>query len=75
MQFAPTITGHPNKIGFIDPSLISKKISINIRKQLLEGSGKESLFLCGARQTGKSTLLKQLFPDELLSPILLLVLL
>ena len=36
-----------------------------IRKQLLEGSGKESLFLWGARQTGKSTLLKQLFPDAL----------
>ena len=25
IQFAPTITGHPNKIGFIDPSLNSKK--------------------------------------------------
>lgn len=36
-----------------------------IRKQLFEGSGKESLFLWGARQTGKSTLLKQLFPDAL----------
>ena len=46
-----------------------------IRKQLLEGSGKESLFLWGARQTGKSTLLKQLFPDALVSPILHLVLL
>jgi predicted AAA+ superfamily ATPase len=37
--------------------------------------GKESLFLWGARQTGKSTLLKQLFPDALLLPILLQVLL
>jgi predicted AAA+ superfamily ATPase len=46
-----------------------------IRKQLLEGSGKESLFLSGARQAGKSTLLKQLFPDEQLSPILLQILL
>lgn len=36
-----------------------------IRKQLFEGSGKESLFLWGARQTGKSTLLKQLFPNAL----------
>jgi predicted AAA+ superfamily ATPase len=36
-----------------------------IRKQLLEGSGKESLFIWGARQTGKSTLLKQLFPDAI----------
>ena len=32
----------------------------------MEGSGKESLFLRGARQTGKSTLLKQLFPDEVI---------
>jgi len=48
-----------------------------IRKQLLEGSGKvkESLFLWGARQTGKSTLLKQLFLDEQLSPIPLQILL
>ena len=65
IQFAPTITGHPNKIGFIDPSLNSKKNAMFMRKQLLEGSGKESLFLWGARQTGKSTLLKQLFPDAL----------
>ncbi len=35
------------------------------RKQTFEGSGNESLFLWGARQTGKSTLLKQLFPDSL----------
>jgi len=34
-----------------------------LRKQLLEGSGSESLFLWGARQTGKSTLLKMLFPE------------
>jgi predicted AAA+ superfamily ATPase len=75
IQFAPTITGHPNKIGFIDPSLNSKKNAMFIRKQLLEGSGKESLFLWGARQTGKSTLLKQLFLDEQLSPIPLQILL
>lgn len=36
-----------------------------IRKQILEGSGNESLFLWGARQTGKSTLLKHLFPDAI----------
>jgi predicted AAA+ superfamily ATPase len=36
-----------------------------IRKQLFVGSGNQSLFLWGARQTGKSTLLKQLFPDGL----------
>ncbi len=36
-----------------------------IRKQIFAGSGVESLFLWGARQTGKSTLLKQLFPDSL----------
>ena len=35
------------------------------RKQLFLGSGQESLFLWGARQTGKSTLLKTLFPDGL----------
>jgi len=35
------------------------------RKQLFLGSGRESLFLWGARQTGKSTLLKTLFPDAL----------
>jgi predicted AAA+ superfamily ATPase len=36
-----------------------------IRKQLFQGSGLESLFLWGARQTGKSTLLKEIFPDSL----------
>lgn len=36
-----------------------------IRKQILEGSGNESVFLWGARQTGKSTLLKHLFPDAI----------
>lgn len=36
-----------------------------IRKQLFLGSGLESLFLWGARQTGKSTLLKEIFPDSL----------
>ena len=35
------------------------------RKQLFLGSEQESLFLWGARQTGKSTLLKKLFPDAL----------
>lgn len=34
-----------------------------IRKQNLQGLGGESAFLWGARQTGKSTLLKVLFPD------------
>lgn len=34
------------------------------RKQVLAGRGKESCFLWGARQTGKSTLLKELFPDS-----------
>ncbi len=36
-----------------------------IRKQVFEGAGKESLFLWGARQTGKSTLLKSLFPEAI----------
>lgn len=42
-----------------------------LRKQVLEGSGNESLFLWGARQTGKSTLLKSLFPDALWFDLLL----
>lgn len=33
------------------------------RKQIFEGLGRESAFLWGARQTGKSTLLKHLYPD------------
>ena len=33
------------------------------RKQLLEAAKEHSVFLFGARQTGKSTLLKTLFPD------------
>ncbi|MBW6491287.1 MAG: DUF4143 domain-containing protein [Lentimicrobium sp.] len=41
------------------------------RKQRLEGSANESLFLWGARQTGKSTLLKELFPDSLWFDLLL----
>ena len=36
-----------------------------IRKQTFEGSAGESFFLWGARQTGKSTLLKKLFPRSL----------
>jgi len=42
-----------------------------IRKQIFEGSANESLFLWGARQTGKSTLLKLLFPDSLWFDLLL----
>ena len=34
------------------------------RKQHLTHRGKESCFLWGARQTGKSTLLKEMFPDS-----------
>lgn len=34
-----------------------------IRKQIFAGLGSESAFLWGARQTGKSTLLKKLYPD------------
>lgn len=36
-----------------------------LRKQIFKGSGNESLFLWGARQTGKSTLLKTLYPEAL----------
>ena len=35
------------------------------RKQTFQGSENDSLFLWGARQTGKSTLLKEMFPDSL----------
>ena len=35
------------------------------RQQKFKGSDRESLFLWGARQTGKSTLLKALYPDSL----------
>ena len=41
------------------------------RKQQLIDSQHESLFLWGARQTGKSTLLKTLFPDALWFDLLL----
>ena len=36
-----------------------------VRKQLFNGLGKESAFLWGVRQAGKSTLLKKLYPDSL----------
>jgi predicted AAA+ superfamily ATPase len=42
-----------------------------IRKQVFSNIGKESSFLWGARQTGKSTLLKILFPDSLYFDLLL----
>jgi predicted AAA+ superfamily ATPase len=41
------------------------------REQLFLESGQESIFLWGARQTGKSTLLKTLFPDALWFDLLL----
>ncbi len=42
-----------------------------IRKQSFQGSDNESLFLWGARQTGKSTLLKKLFKNSLYFDLLL----
>lgn len=42
-----------------------------IRKQIFEDLDKESAFLWGARQTGKSTLLKTLYPDSLYFDLLL----
>jgi predicted AAA+ superfamily ATPase len=42
-----------------------------IRKQIFEGLGKESAFLWGARQTGKSTLLKSLYPRAIYFDLLL----
>ncbi|GHT07321.1 ATPase [Bacteroidia bacterium] len=41
------------------------------RQQIFEGSENESLFLWGARQTGKSTLLKACFPGALWFDLLL----
>lgn len=41
------------------------------RKQIFRNSDKESFFLWGARQTGKSTLLKHLHPDSLWFDLLL----
>ena len=41
------------------------------RKQIFQDIGKESAFLWGARQTGKSTLLKSLFPDSIYIDLLL----
>jgi predicted AAA+ superfamily ATPase len=41
------------------------------RKQIFEGAENESVFLWGTRQTGKSTLLKALFPNALLFDLLL----
>ena len=41
------------------------------RIQIFEGAENESLFLWGARQTGKSTLLKKLYPDSLWFDLLL----
>jgi predicted AAA+ superfamily ATPase len=41
------------------------------RRQDFKGLGKESTFFWGARQTGKSTLLKELFPDALYFDLLL----
>ena len=42
-----------------------------IRKQNFIGSDRESLFFWGARQTGKSTLLKKLYPGSLYFDLLL----
>ncbi len=42
-----------------------------IRKQIFQDSDKESLFFWGARQTGKSTLLKMMFKDSLYFDLLL----
>ena len=41
------------------------------RKQLFLESGQESIFFWGARQTGKSTLLKTLFPNALVFDLLI----
>lgn len=42
-----------------------------LRKQIFKGLNDESAFLWGARQTGKSTLLKSLYPENLYFDLLL----
>jgi predicted AAA+ superfamily ATPase len=42
-----------------------------LRRQVFEGIGRESAFFWGARQTGKTTLLKHLFPDSIYIDLLL----
>lgn len=42
-----------------------------IRRQNFTGLGKESAFLWGVRQSGKSTLLKKIYPDSLYFDLLL----
>jgi len=42
-----------------------------LRSQQFKNAGNESLFLWGARQTGKSTLLKHKYPDNLCFDLLL----
>lgn len=42
-----------------------------LRKQNFKGVGTESMFFWGARQTGKSTLLKNLYPDSMYFDLLL----
>lgn len=42
-----------------------------IRKQIFEGIGNETAFLWGVRQSGKTTLLKQLFPNSIYIDLLL----
>jgi len=42
-----------------------------VRKQVFKGIDNESVFFWGARQTGKSTLLKQMFPDAIWIDLLL----
>jgi len=42
-----------------------------LRRQIFEGLGKESAFFWGARQTGKTTLLKSMFPDSIYIDLLL----
>ena len=42
-----------------------------LRKQKFEGLALESAFLWGARQTGKSTLLKMLYPHSYFIDLLL----
>jgi predicted AAA+ superfamily ATPase len=51
--------------------MVDNKINRYKRRQTFEGGKNESIFLWGVRQTGKSTLLRTLFPDTMYIDLLM----